>query len=168
MRWYKVIVLTALVSVFGVAIQNLEAASAKKGDMVTLEYMGMLSDGTVFDASSKHDKPLQFEVGGGRVIPGFDKAVTGMDLGEEKKFTIAPADAYGEANPKLIKKVSRKEIPQDRKPEVGMSLVMGTPEGRQVQALITEVTSEYIILDLNHPLAGKTLTFQIKVIKISH
>ena len=167
MRWYEIVVLTVLVSVFGVAIQNLEAAGAKKGDKVTLEYTGMLSDGTVFDASSKHDKPLQFEVGGGRVISGFDKAVTGMDLGEEKKFTIAPADAYGEANPKLIKKVSRKEIPQDRKPEVGMTLVMGTPEGRQVQALITEVTPEYIILDLNHPLAGKALTFQVKVIKIS-
>jgi FKBP-type peptidyl-prolyl cis-trans isomerase 2 len=168
MRWYKVIVLTILVSVFGVAIQNLEAAGAKKGDKVTLEYTGMLSDGTVFDASSKHDKPLQFQVGGGRVIPGFDKAVTGMKLGEEKKFTIAPAEAYGEANPKLIKKVSRKEIPQDREPEVGMSLVMGTPEGRQMQALITEVTPEFIMLDLNHPLAGKALTFQIKVIKISH
>jgi len=168
MRWYKVFVLTILVSVFGVAIQNLEAAGAKKGDKVTLEYTGLLSDGTVFDASSKHDKPLQFEVGGGRVIPGFDKAVTGMKLGEEKKFTIPPTEAYGEANPKLIKKVSRKEIPQDRVPEVGMSLVMGTPEGRQMQALITEVTPEFIMLDLNHPLAGKALTFQIKVIKISH
>jgi FKBP-type peptidyl-prolyl cis-trans isomerase 2 len=168
MRWYKVIVLTILVSVFGVAIQNLEAAGAKKGDKVTLEYTGLLSDGTVFDASSKHDKPLQFEVGGGRVIPGFDKAVTGMQLGEEKKFTIPPAEAYGEPNPKLVKKVSRKEIPQDRKPEVGMSLVMGTPEGRQMQALITEVTPEFIMLDLNHPLAGKALTFKIKVIEITH
>ena len=128
----------------------------------------MLDDGTVFDASSNHDKPLQFEVGGGRVIPGFDKAVTGMRLGEEMKFTIPPAKAYGKPNPKLIKKVSRKEIPQDRKPEAGMRLVMETPEGRKMQALITEVTPEYIILDLNHPLAGKALTFQIKVIKISH
>ena len=168
MRWYKLIVFTILVSLFGVSIQNIEAAVAKKGDKVTLEYTGMLDNGTVFDASSNHDKPLQFEVGGGRVIPGFDKAVTGMKLGEEKKFTISPAKAYGKPNPKLIKKVSRKEIPQDRKPEVGMRLVMGTPEGRQMQALITEVTPEYIILDLNHPLAGKALTFNIKVIKITH
>lgn len=168
MRWSKVIVLAILVSMFGVAIQNSEAAGAKKGDKVTLEYTGMLNDGTVFDASSKHDKPLQFEVGAGRVIPGFDKAVTGMKIGDEKKFTIPAAEAYGEPNPKLVKKVSRKEIPQDRKPEVGMSLIMGTPQGRQMQALITEVTPEYIILDLNHPLAGKALTFQIKVIKISH
>ena len=85
-----------------------------------------------------------------------------------KKITIPPAQAYGKPNPKLIKKVSRKEIPQDRKPEVGMRLVMGTPQGRQMQALITEVTPEYIILDLNHPLAGKALTFKIKVVKIIH
>ena len=168
MRWYKIIVFTILVSLFGVSIQNIEAAVAKKGDKVTLEYTGMLDDGTVFDTSSNHDKPLQFEVAGGRVIPRFDKAVIGMKLGEEKKFTIPPAKAYGKPNPKLIKKVSRKEIPQDRKPEVGMRLVMGTPEGRQMQALITEVTPEYIILELNHPLAGKALTFNIKVIKITH
>jgi FKBP-type peptidyl-prolyl cis-trans isomerase 2 len=168
MRWYKIIVFTILVSLFCVSIQNIEAGGAKKGDKVTLEYTGILDDGTVFDASSNHDKPLQFEVGGGRVIPGFDKAVIGMNLGEEKKFTIPPAKAYGKPNPKLIKKVSRKEIPQDRKPEVGMRLVMGTPEGRQMQALITEVTPEYIILDLNHPLAGKALTFKIKVVKIIH
>ena len=111
MRWYNVIVLTVLVYLFGISIQNLEAAGAKKGDKVTLEYTGMLDDGAIFDASSNHDKPLQFEVGGGRVIPGFDKAVTGMKLGEEKKFTIPPAKAYGKPNPKLIKKVSRKEIP---------------------------------------------------------
>ena len=108
MRWYKIIVFTILVSLFGVSIQNIEAAGAKKGDKVTLEYTGMLDDDTVFDASSNHDKSMQFEVGGGRVIPGFDKAVTGMKLGDEKKFTIPPAKAYGKPNPKLIKKVSRK------------------------------------------------------------
>jgi peptidylprolyl isomerase len=168
MRWYQIIVFTILVSLFDVSIQNIEAVGAKKGDKVTLQYTGMLDDGTVFDASSKHDKPLQFKVGGGRVIPGFDKAVIGMKIGEEKKFKILPAKAYGKPNPKLIKKFSRKEIPQDRKPEVGMRFVMGTPEGRQMQALITEVTPEYIILDLNHPWAGKALTFNIKVIKIIH
>jgi peptidylprolyl isomerase len=167
-RLYKINVFTILVSLFGVSIQNIEAAGAKKGDKVTLEYTGMLDDGTVFDASSNHDKPLQFEIGEGPVIPGFDKAVTGMKLGEEKKFTILPAKAYGKSNPKLMKKVSRKEIPQDRNPEVGMRFFMGAPEGRKMQALITEVTPEYIILDLNHLLAGKVLTFKIKVIKITH
>ena len=78
-----------------------------------------------------------------------------MKLGEEKEFTIPPAKAYGKPNPKLIKKVSRKEIPQDRKREVEMRLVMGTSEGRQIQALITEVIPEYIILDLNHPLVER-------------
>ena len=109
MRWYKIIVFTILVSLFGISIQNIEAAGAKKGDKVTLEYADMLTDGTVFEASSNHDKPLQFEVGGGRVIPGFDKAITGMKLGEEKKFIFPPAKAYGKPNPKLIKKVSIKK-----------------------------------------------------------
>ena len=88
----------------------------KRDIKVTFEYTRMLDDGTVFDPSSNHDKPLQFEVGLGRVTPGFDKAITGMKFGEENKFTISPAKGYGKPNPKLIKKVSRKEIPQDRRP----------------------------------------------------
>ncbi len=170
MRWFKLIFLAILVSVLGIATPNLDAdtGAAKNGDKVTLEYTGTLSDGTVFDASSKHNTPLEFEVGSGRVIAGFDKAVKGMKVGEEKKFTIQPAEAYGESNPKLIKKVSRKEIPNDREPQVGMGLIMGTPGGQQMQALITEVTPDFVTLDLNHPLAGKALTFDIKVVKITH
>ncbi len=168
MRWYKGIILTVLISALGLSAQNIEAAGAKNGDKVTLEYTGTLSDGTVFDASSKHDTPLEFEVGGGRVIAGFDKAVKGMKLGEAKKFTIQPAEAYGEVNPKLVKIVPRSEIPKDREPKVGMGLIMGTPSGKQMQALITEVTADSITLDLNHPLAGKALTFDIKVVKISN
>lgn len=170
MRWYKVFPIFLAVFFSGAIIQNSDAgaASVKKGDKVTLEYTGTLSDGTVFDASSKHDSPLKFEAGAGRVIPGFDKAVMGMSVGEEKKFTIQPAEAYGESNPKLIQKVSRKEIPQDREPQVGMGLIVGGPGGQQMRAFITEVTPDFITLDMNHPLAGKALTFQIKVVKISH
>lgn len=168
MKVFKVLVLTVLVSTLGIAVQKTEAVGAKAGDKVTLEYKGTLKDGTVFDESKNHDTPLEFEVGGGRVISGFDKAVRGMALGEEKEFTIQPAEAYGEINPKLVKKVSRKEIPNDREPQVGMGLVMGTPEGRQIRAIITEVTPDFIMLDMNHPLAGQALTFNIKVLKISH
>ncbi|MEK9629641.1 MAG: peptidylprolyl isomerase [Nitrospinota bacterium] len=167
MRWNKLIIFTVLISTLGISASNLEAAGAKNGDKVTLEYTGTLNDGTVFDASSNHDTPLEFEVGGGRVIAGFDKAVKGMKVGEEKKFTIQPAEAYGELNPQLIQKVSRKELPKDREPKVGMGLIMGAPGGRQMRAIITEVTSDSITLDMNHPLAGKALTFKIKVIKIS-
>ncbi|MBT3414019.1 MAG: peptidylprolyl isomerase, partial [Nitrospina sp.] len=78
------------------------------------------------------------------------------------------AEAYGDANPKLVQKVPRKEIPQDREPQVGMGLIVGGSGEQQMRAFITEVTPEFITLDMNHPLAGKTLTFQIKVVKISH
>ncbi len=172
MRCFKVfsIIVAVFVSVSTMVVQNSVADQApiKNGDKVTLQYTGTLSDGTVFDASSNHDSPLEFEVGAGRVIPGFEKAVKGMKVGEEKKFTIQPAEAYGENNPELVQKVPRKEIPSDREPQVGMGLIVGAPGGQQMRAFITEVTPEFVTLDLNHPLAGKALTFQIKVVKITH
>ena len=170
MRWYKVfpVLLAVMISIAAVQSSGADPAPAQKGDKVTLEYTGTLGDGTVFDASSNHDAPMEFEVGAGRVIPGFEKAVQGMKVGEEKKFTIPIAEAYGESNPKLVQKVPRNEIPQDREPQVGMGLVVGAPGGQQMRAFITEVTPEFITLDMNHPLAGKALTFQIKVLKISH
>jgi FKBP-type peptidyl-prolyl cis-trans isomerase 2 len=171
MRRFKFtpIILATLISLFGVAIQvsHADPASIKNGAKVTLEYTGSLSDGTIFDASSKHDSPMEFEVGAGHVIPGFEKAVKGMKMGEEKKFTIQPTDAYGDSNPKLIQQVPRAEFPKDREPQVGMGFIIGGPEKQQMRAFVTEVTPEFITLDMNHPLAGKALTFQIKVIKIS-
>lgn len=172
MRLYKIfpIILALLISVFGTSLQSADAnqAPAKNGDRVTLEYTGTLSDGTVFDASKNHDTPMEFKVGSGDVIPGFESAVKGMKVGEEKKFTIPAAQAYGETNPKLIQKVPTKELPQDQKPQVGMGLVVGGPEGQQMRAFITEVTKEDVTIDMNHPLAGKDLTFQIKVVKIKN
>jgi FKBP-type peptidyl-prolyl cis-trans isomerase 2 len=170
MRWYKFspLLLAALMVLFSVPIQMSHAnpAAIKNGDKVSLEYTGTLSDGTVFDASSKHDSPMEFEVGAGHVIPGFEKAVTGMQMGEEKKFTLLPAEAYGDSDPKLIQKVPRSELPKDRAPQIGMGLIIGGPDEQQMRAFITEVTPEFITLDMNHPLAGKALTFQIKVVKI--
>ena len=142
---------------------------AKKGDDVSIEYKGSLDDGTVFDSSKNHDKPLEFIVGSGQVIPGFDKAVTGMKLMEEKKFTLQPAEAYGEKNQKLTHKVLRSELPLKPEPKPGMGLMMGGgPGGASRRAMITEVTKEYIVIDMNHPLAGKALIFSIKLIKISN
>ena len=170
MRWYKFFPIILAVLISGIHIQSSDAvpSPAKMGDKVTLEYTGTLNDGTVFDSSSKHDAPMEFEMGAGRVIPGFEKAVRGMVVGEEKKFTIPIAEAYGESNPKLIQNVPREEIPQDQEPKVGMGLIVGAPGEQQMRAFITAVTPEYITLDMNHPLAGQALTFQIKVIKISH
>ena len=140
---------------------------AKKGHKVSIEYEGTFNNGTVFDNSKSHDKPFQFIVGSGQVIPGFDKAVIGMKLMEVKRFTLQPAEAYGEKNPKLTHKVLRSELPPEPEPKPGMGLMMGGgPGGKSRRAMISEVTKKHIVIDMNHPLAGKALTFSIKLIKV--
>jgi peptidylprolyl isomerase len=140
---------------------------AKTGDQVTIDYEGSLEDGVIFDNSKSHDKPFQFIIGSGQVIPGFDKAVTGMKVMEEKKFTLQPTEAYGEINQKLIHKVMRSGLPPKPEPKPGMGLMMGGGPGKvSRRAMITEVTKEYILIDMNHSFAGKSLTFAVKLIKI--
>ena len=141
----------------------------KKGDKIKVEYTGTLEDGTVFDSSKHgdHFHPLEFEVGEGKVIKGFDEAVIGMEKDEEKKFTIKSADAYGDNNPEAIQKVPRDQLPQDQEPKVGMMLALKAPTGQQFPAKIMEVNDKEITLDLNHPLAGKDLTFEIKIIEVN-
>ena len=139
----------------------------KKGNKVKIEYTGTFDDGTVFDASEKHGQPLEFEVGAGQVVKGFDDAVMGMTKGEEKKIVISPAEGYGEVRTDLLKKVPRKQLPQDQEPKVGMILAVGMPNGMQFPARIVAVTKDDVTIDLNHPLAGKTLHFKIKVADIA-
>lgn len=141
--------------------------AVKKGDKVKIEYTGTLDDGTVFDSSEKHGKPLEFEVGKGMVIKGLDEALIGMKKGQEKEITIKPEKAYGEPNPKLTRNVPLDKIPKDPPPRPGMILVMQTQDGRRFPAMIKEVTNTEVTIDLNHPLAGKTLHFKIKVVDIS-
>ena len=135
----------------------------KKGDKVKVDYTGTFEDGTVFD-SSEGKAPLEFEVGAGMVIKGFDSAVEGMEKGEEKDITIESKDAYGDVNPQLLQKVPRDKLPKDQEPKEGMMLALGTPDGKQMPAKITEVTDKEITIDLNHPLAGKTLKFKLKIV----
>ena len=97
----------------------------KKGDKVKVNYTGTLDDGTVFDSSEKHGQALEFEIGTGKVIKGFDEAVTGMKKGEEKEITIKPEEAYGNPNPQLVKKVPRDQIPKDQEPKKDMLLMVG-------------------------------------------
>lgn len=139
----------------------------EKGNKIKIEYTGTLDDGTVFDSSEKHGKPLEFEVGSGMVIPGFEKAVIGMEKGEEKEVKIESADAYGEPNPELVKKVPREQLPKDKEIKAGMMLAVGLPTGQQIPAKITEADDKEVTIDLNHPLAGKTLNFKIKVVDIT-
>ncbi|WP_407356138.1 peptidylprolyl isomerase [Methanolobus sp. WCC5] len=137
----------------------------KDGDTIKIDYTGTLDDGTVFDSSANHDQPLEFTVGAGQVIPGFEEAVRGMEAGEEKTFRIEPAEAYGEHNPALAQSVPRSVIQCDMELTEGMMLMVGTTDGQQMPARISEISDENVTLDMNHPLAGKALTFNIKVVE---
>lgn len=145
----------------------------KKGDKIKVDYEGKFDDGQVFDSSKHgdHSHPLEFEVGSGQVIPGFDNAVVGMKVGEEKEFSILPKDAYGERNKELEKQIPRNSLPpapQGQEPKVGMVLVLNSPDGRQFPVMITKVDDKNITIDLNHPLAGKKLNFKIKVVNVNN
>jgi len=140
-------------------------ATAKSGDTVRIHYTGTLDDGTQFDSSSGRD-PLEFALGGGQVIPGFDSAVDGMTVGENKKVTIAPDDAYGQRHDKLVQQVPRDILPDDMNPAVGMHLQSQSPDGQTMNLTITEVLDETITVDANHPLAGQALTFAIELVEI--
>lgn len=141
----------------------------KQGDKIKVDYEGKFDDGTIFDSSQHgdHSHPLEFEVGSGQVIKGFDDAVIGMKKNQIKEFSIAPEDAYGDVNPELKKAIPRSTLPQDKKPEPGMVLIMTAPNGQQLPVKIAEVNEKNVILDLNHPLAGKKLNFKIKVLEIN-
>ena len=141
-------------------------ASAQKGNKVSINYVGSFEDGKVFDASEKHGKPIEFTVGSGQVIAGFDNAVVGMGVGESKDIKIEPKDGYGEPNPELVKIITRDKLPKEREPEVGMVLVLGMGNGMEIPARITKISGDMVTIDLNHPLAGKTLNFRITVVAV--
>lgn len=141
--------------------------TVKTGNKVKVEYVGKLDDGSVFDSSEDHGKPLEFEVGSGHVIKGFDDAVIGMNEGDEKEFTIQPAEAYGQHDPTLVQKVPREVFPQEAELTAGLLFEAGLPTGEKVPAMITAVDEGIVTVDLNHPLAGKTLNFKIKLKEVS-
>ncbi len=130
-----------------------------------MKYEGKLDNGEIFD-SSEGGEPLEFMTGSGQVIPGFDSAVIGMKKGDEKEFHIEAKNAYGEARPELIREIPKSVIKADKEMEAGMVLMMATPDGHQVPLLIKEVKKDSVLLDMNHPLAGKNLNFKIKVLDI--
>ena len=138
----------------------------KSNDKVKVHYTGKLLDGQVFDSSVDRE-PLEFTVGAGQMIPGFDKGVLDMGLNEKKTLNIPSAEAYGEAREELKQEVPRQHLPEDMKPEVGMALASKTPDGHQMQFVVTEVKEESIVVDGNHPLAGKELVFEVEVVGIN-
>ncbi len=141
-------------------------SKAKANDTVKVHYTGKLNDGQVFDSSVDRE-PLQFVVGGGQMIKGFDAAVNGMELNEKKTVTIPSAEAYGPVNEELFQVVPRTDLPEDMDPKQGQTLVATSPDGHQQHVLVSEVTEETITIDANHPLAGKDLIFEIELVEIA-
>ncbi len=141
------------------------SGGAKDGDIVQVHYTGKLTDGTVFDTSVGKD-PLEFAIGKEQMIPGFEKAILGMKVGEKKTFTIPAAEAYGERVDGLTSEVSRELLPPDMTPAVGAQLQTRLSNGSILTVTITEVKEKTVTIDANHPLAGKDLTFEVEIIKI--
>lgn len=137
---------------------------AQKGDTVQIHYTGRLTNGEVFD-SSDGGEPLEFEIGSGSVIKGFDEGVLGMSIGDKKQIEIEVGDAYGERNESYVKTLPREEFNLDAELQVGMDLALQLPDGNQIPVAVTEVTQDSITLDANHPLAGQKLIFDVERIK---
>ena len=138
---------------------------AREGDKVQVHYQGRLDDGTTFDSSQGRD-PIEFTIGEGEVVPGFEQAVTGMTAGEKKTTTIAAEHAYGERMDDLMFSVSRDQVPEGMDVKVGDQLSVGLPNGESVPMQVASVDDDSLTLDANHPLAGKDLTFDLELVKI--
>lgn len=141
-------------------------AKLKDGDTAKVHYTGTLEDGRVFD-SSKEKEPLEFTLGRGQIIPGFEEGVVGMEVGETKNIQIEPQNAYGERREELVLDVPKAEFPDNVTPEIGMQFQIKQEDGSQFGVVVTDVAEESVTLDANHPLAGQTLHFQVELVEIS-
>ena len=140
-------------------------SSAQTGDTVRVHYMGTLDDGTIFDSSVDRE-PLEFVLGEGRVIPGFENAVIGLSVGDSRTTHIPSDDAYGPHHPEMVLSVGRDQFPPDIEPEVDQQLQLRQPDGSAFVVVITDVTEDEVTLDGNHPLAGLALNFDIRLVEI--
>ncbi len=138
---------------------------ATSGDRVTVHFTGTLEDGMVFDSSVGRE-PLELVLGKGHVVPGLEAAILGMKKGEKKSATVPPEQAYGSPREELIFNLERSQIPSDVSVEVGEKLALRSPDNREFPVAVTGISDEFITLDANHPLAGKTLVFEIELIDI--
>ncbi|MHC9543466.1 MAG: peptidylprolyl isomerase [Vulcanimicrobiota bacterium] len=140
-------------------------SKAVQGSIVRVHYTGTLDDGEIFD-SSKDRSPLQFIIGGGRLLKPFEDTVVGMAPGESRKVTIPPENAYGLHRKEMVMVVERDKLPSNIVPEVGMRLEIALDSRSNVMVEITEIKGKEITLDANHPLAGKTINFEIQLVEI--
>ncbi|HBD83474.1 MAG TPA: peptidylprolyl isomerase [Dehalococcoidia bacterium] len=142
-------------------------APAANGDTVKIHYTGTLDDGYKFDSSYDHLEPLEFTIGRGEMIRGFEQAVVGMEPGETKIVRIASNQAYGRHNPEKVIQVSRSKMPEGLEQEIGMRVQGSMPDGQTVEFTIVSLTESEVTLDGNHALAGKDLTFDIELLEIA-
>lgn len=140
-------------------------STVKEKDTVRVHYTGKLANGDVFDSSVDKD-PLEFTMGEGQIIPGFEKGLMDMAVNEKKTVEIPMAEAYGPHSEELIQDVPKAELPVEVKPEVGMQLMSKLPDGREIPLVVTEVADDKITVDANHPLAGKDLVFDLELVEI--
>jgi len=140
--------------------------AAKAGDTLRIHYTGRLDDGTVFDASEGRE-PLEFTAGSGEIIPGLDRGVIGMAVGETRDVTVAPEEAYGPRDEARVQKVPRESIPEHIPTEPGTQLSVQTEQGQAIPVVVSDVTDTHVEIDANHPLAGRTLTFDVTLVEIA-
>ncbi len=138
-----------------------------KNDLfISVHYKGTLKNGDIFDTSEGRN-PLEIKMGAGQLIKGFESALMGMSLNEKKTFTLDPEDAYGNRNEEHMQSFPKKDVPPEMNSQVGQTIALSTPDGQQIPARITEVDDEKVVVDLNHPLAGESLTFEIEIVGIN-
>jgi peptidylprolyl isomerase len=140
--------------------------SVTDGDQVRVNYIGRFADGSIFDSSEGHD-PLEFTVGAGEVIVGFDKAVIGLKPGESRKVVVAPEEGYGAHLPEMVAEVERHLIPDHDKLALGSMLEVSLEDGQSLEVQVVEISDDSVVLDGNHPLAGKELHFEIALLEFS-
>ncbi len=174
MKKAKVMFLVLIFAVFAAVTVSAPAWAAEKskngaakvadGKTVKVNY-SLTVDGKVVD-SSKGREPLEFKEGSHQMIPGFEKAVMGMKVGQKKSFTLKPEEGYGPVNPKAYQEVPKSQLPKDMTPKAGMTLLAQSKDGQKIPVKVKEVKKDSVVMDFNHPLAGKTLKFDVEVVEV--
>ena len=141
-------------------------SQVKNNDTVKVHYTGKLNDGQVFDSSVERGEPMEFTMGKGQLIPGFEKGLIDMKVNEKKTINIPKEEAYGDTKDELVQEVPKSQLPEDIEPKIGMGLVSQTPTGQEINLIVKDVKEDTIVVDGNHPLAGKDLIFDLEVVAI--
>lgn len=141
-------------------------SQAKDGDTVKVHYTGTLENGEVF-GTTKDGEPLELTLASGKIIPGFEKGITGMEVGDTKTITVPPGEAYGPRRKELIVDIKKTDLPEDITPAIGKQLQIRQKDGNPIEVTITDMDEDTVTLDANHPLAGNTLLFEVELLEIA-